>query len=90
MVSFIDPCVPNPCLFGNICNGNETGGFTCADPCDPNPCQNAGSCEKTGKGAYACNCSFTSYYGSKCEIGQLFLPIILKKQCLFFKDPSID
>ena len=76
MILFIDPCIPNPCSFGNICNTNENDGFTCTDPCDPNPCKNTGTCKKNRNGAYQCNCSFTTYYGNNCELGQLFFPII--------------
>ena len=86
----LDPCIPNMCPSGDICNRNGSGGFTCTDPCHSNPCQNTGRCKKTGNGGYYCNCTFTSYFGSYCELGLLFFPITLENMYLCGKAPSCN
>lgn len=78
--SNVTSCVPDPCLNGGICYGNNlcnctgTGytGSTCEtaidDDCNPNPCLNGGTCvDGAGVGNFTCNCP-TGFTGTLCEI----------------------
>ena len=74
MISFIDPCIPNPCETGNVCKhkllSNGTAGHTCENPCDKNPCQHNGTCTKDGNGGHECDCATTGYSGVNCTHGK--------------------
>ncbi|XP_053542529.1 agrin isoform X2 [Ictalurus punctatus] len=65
-----NPCVPNPCKHGALCQAkgaemfhckcvNPFSGPTCADshnPCEPNPCHPSAPCHVLPEGGYKCEC----------------------------------
>ncbi|XP_031422229.1 agrin isoform X3 [Clupea harengus] len=65
-----NPCQPNPCKNGALCQAKEAemfhckcvngfSGPTCADahnPCDPNKCHRSSQCQVLPEGGYKCEC----------------------------------
>ncbi|XP_076874473.1 agrin [Brachyhypopomus gauderio] len=65
-----NPCVPNPCKNGAVCQAKGAemfhckcvsgfSGPTCADthnPCEPNPCHPLAQCQVLPEGGYKCEC----------------------------------
>ncbi|KAG9332758.1 hypothetical protein JZ751_014857 [Albula glossodonta] len=75
-----NPCQPNPCKNGALCQVREAemfhckcingfSGPTCADarnPCDPNRCHPSSQCQVLPEGGYKCDCPM-GREGAHCE-----------------------
>ncbi|KAL2103599.1 hypothetical protein ACEWY4_000467 [Coilia grayii] len=75
-----NPCQPNPCKNGAVCQVKEAemfhckcvngfSGPTCADahnPCDPNKCHPSSTCQVLPEGGYKCECPM-GREGKHCE-----------------------
>ncbi|XP_028848509.1 agrin isoform X3 [Denticeps clupeoides] len=75
-----NPCLPNPCRNGAMCQIKEAevfhckcvngfSGPTCADahnPCDPNKCHPSAQCQVLPEGGYKCECPM-GREGRHCE-----------------------